>query len=227
MNIAAILQSEDEMNDQLIWIDHREEEESIVSWVAESIGEPGALSPLWKDDQLWAVYKGEEFHLPLTISMHDRYVAIDSLACILKQDYGFWLETESLGGDTHGLLVLKHEDFKQLSEGTRVDFLAKFTPLELGHDYFSGLTIPYLGNPDNNPNLAQESAEQDQAMKAMVQSAMESPEMKKAMEDFRSDLANIQGKALKKAIFRYKLIRFVILFVVIFAALRLIRYLFS
>lgn len=133
-----------------IFIDHREEEESIVFAVAERISEE--LEPELDDEAMYIVYAGERHKIPLQFSPHDRYIAISSLAMLLRERYRFFLLEPSLSDDTHGLLIAPIADVDAWGE-----IPEHLTSLEIGYDYFHQIRIPYLGGEDSAPNFAVES----------------------------------------------------------------------
>jgi hypothetical protein len=137
--------------DAYIWIDHREAEDTIVEMVSERLDAEDALRTRFDGDDLYFVHRGQEHHIPLAQSMHDRYIAISSLAMILRERYNFLLLQETLDDDTHGLLVARKDEAARW--GGIPEHLCR---LELGRDYFDAenLAIPYLGNLNNNPHFA-------------------------------------------------------------------------
>ena len=224
MNIAKLLRSEEERKNVLLWIDHREFDDSIVSLVATAVGKDQSLLPEWRNDKLWISYEGEEFRVPLTESKHDRYVTIGSIAKILEDDYEFWVETESLGGDTHGLLVLSHGQLVQLSDEDKTRFNQLFTPLELGMDYFSGLKIPHIGNVNNNPNFEKDMRRHKQNNEAFVKSVMESPEFVRALDEFKSDIQSVLTANKTKQTFTRRFVRHFVFIFIAFIVIYIIRY---
>jgi hypothetical protein len=227
LNGAKHWSSEEALADQLVWVDHREEEESIVTAIASTIGMSEHLFAAWKDEDLWVSYKGKEFRLPLTISMHDRYVAISSLAVVLEKDYEFWIQEVSLDCDTHGLRVLERGRVERLAENEKREFLERFVPLELGQDYFSGLKIPYLGKPDNNPSFESESKKYEEETKLLIDSTLQSPEFLAALETTRAELRNVVASNGRSRSFARTAVRWALYFVVGFLLLRVVRYLSS
>ena len=92
-------------DDAYIFIDHRQEEGSIVAFVSERLA-PADVLAMRYDEALFVTFRGQEHRIPLTFSRHDRYVAVSSLAELLKDDYRFFVLVPSLDSDTHGLLVV-------------------------------------------------------------------------------------------------------------------------
>lgn len=197
VDLQALLQDPDAHEEGLIWVDHREEEEAIVAAVAEALQDGDDLDSEWRDDVLVVIYQQQEHEIPLTFSPHDRYVAISSLAEMLAANYEFWIQRDSLDGDTHGLLVASRAALAALVPAERKALEASFQPLELGHDYFHGLRVPYLGHLDHNPHLARESAKQAQASKALVDSVLNSGEMQGVLQTMKARLARLMGGGRK------------------------------
>ena len=193
VDLQALLHDPAAHDEGLIWVDHREAEDDIVAAVAEVLEAGDKLYAEWRDDVLVAVYQRQAHEIPLTLSPHDRYVAISSLAELLKAGYRFWIRRDSLDGDTHGLLVASRSALAALTSAEREALEAAFQPLELGHDYFHGLRVPYLGHLDNNPDLARESAEQTRASKALVDSVLDSGEMQGVLQTMKAKLARLMG----------------------------------
>ena len=146
-----------------IFIDHREEEESIVFSVSDRLAPADALDTRC-DETLFVTFRGQEHRIPLTISPHDRYVAVSSLAELLKDDYRFFVLVPSLNSDTHGLLVVP----KSVAEAWN-PLPEHLTPLELGFDYFGQIKVPYLYHEDGAPDFARESELQRDASGAFAQ----------------------------------------------------------
>ncbi len=146
------------LEQKVAWIDHRSCEEEVVESVAAQIEEN--LAPVWKDDELWVSLNEEEFRLPLTISRHDRYVAIGSLSELLKDKYTFWLVKAYLGSDTHGLFITTNELTEEL-ELDHDEWLDKnLELLRRGYDYFGDVEIPYIGNEEKSPDPSKPNREQ-------------------------------------------------------------------
>ena len=201
---------EDDYFEEFAIIDHRSCEDEVIDAIAEFVEEP--LEHIWKNDEeeLWVKYQDQEYKLPLTITRHDRYVAISSLAELLKDEYTFWIDKETSQDDTHSILVLNKTKSKELEEAYS-DFTAKnLEKLELGVDYFSGLKIPYLGNEDNNPNFREEAKELDAALveyKEEITKFFENDkDIQKAMKQMRRELGTDGLSKFKYFIRRYGLL---------------------
>jgi len=143
-------------DDRYIWVDHREEETSIVEYVSDRLPEADALSSEFTNNDLRVTWRGRDYSFPIAFSTHDRYVAISSLAELLKDRYQFFILDSSLHGDTHGFYVATSEQVQSWETAPQ-----HLVPLELGLDYFAGepLKVPYLNHLDNNPNFAADVAD--------------------------------------------------------------------
>lgn len=154
--------AEDE--DAYVFFDHREEEVSIIEYVSKRLAPDHALTLRGDDLELFVTYRGHEHKIPLTISPHDRYVAVSSLAELLKDDYRFFILVPSLDSDTHAVLIapaLQAAGWDPLPE--------HLEPLRLGFDYFSGIKIPYLNHEEAAADFAVESASARSTANAMSQ----------------------------------------------------------
>lgn len=151
--------SEDD-EDAYLFVDHREEEEAIVWAVAERTGE--ALRPEFDDEVMYIVHAGQRHRVPLQCSPHDRYIAISSLAMLLRERFRFFVLEPSLSSDTHGLLVAPLESVAAWN-GIPPHLL----PLEMGYDYFHEMRVPYLGGEDSAPDFAAESRQARDCADAM------------------------------------------------------------
>ncbi len=153
---------EEDFEELFAVIDHRSDEEEVVDAISDQLDE--SIDCFWEGEELRVKLNGEEFKLPLTLTKHDRYVAISSLAELLREKYTFWLATEHLEDDTHYLLVLSNQVSDEL-KNKYTDFLdTKLTQLRLGFDYFNDIKVPYLGHENNNPNFEKEANEQNEAL---------------------------------------------------------------
>jgi hypothetical protein len=143
-----------------VFVDHREMEESIVHYVAERLAPEHTLTAREDGEDLFVTYRSQEHRLPLTISRHDRYVAISSLAELLKDDYRFFVLALSLDSDTHGLLVAP-----VATVATWGPLPSHLQDLKPGFDYFSGINVPYLNH--EAPNFARDAEGVHAASEAM------------------------------------------------------------
>jgi len=138
-------------DDAYVFFDHRALESEIVLQVAERLAPGHQLWAREDGEDVYVTYRGQEHRLPLTISPHDRYVAVSSLAELLKDDYRFFVFLPSHDTDTHGLLVVPRsaaDAWTALPE--------HLAPLRLGWDYLHQLQIPYLNHEGSAPNFASE-----------------------------------------------------------------------
>jgi hypothetical protein len=207
--------NEEDFDDALLWVDHRSQEDEIIFEVADYLNEP--LFAEWHEDKLWLCYANAEadagvnstanvepdrkWQLPLTFTRHDRYVALSSLAEILKDKYSFWLVEGRLGDDTHGLLILSHAVASQL-QTEHADWLAEtLVPMQLGFDYFNEIKVPYLGHEDNNPDFLQQAESinnsQLQLDKELNSFLENDPEFQAGMTQLRQDIGTQRPSRLK------------------------------
>jgi hypothetical protein len=217
--------NEDDFDDALLWVDHRSQEDEIIFEVADYLNEP--LFAEWHEDKLWLCYASAEgiadvsteanlaanseadvsaepnrqWLVPLTFTRHDRYVALSSLAEVLKDKYSFWLVEGRLGDDTHGLLILSHAVASQL-QTEHADWLsATLVPMQLGFDYFNEIKVPYLGHEDNNPEFLQQAEainnsllQLDKELNSFLQN---DPEFQAGMKQLRQDIGTQRPSRLK------------------------------
>jgi hypothetical protein len=135
--------------DAYIWVDHRAEETEIIVEMSSRIHPADALIVGdCTEGGLPVTYRGMSLQIPLTGSPHDRYVAISSVAELLKERYRIFLLASSLSDDTHGMLVVSRFDAERWAP--RPEHLV---PLDLGYDYFHQIRVPYLGHPDAAPQF--------------------------------------------------------------------------
>ena len=157
------LDEEDFHEEEIIWIDHRSCEDEIIEYIAEKLDI--AISPVWKGEELWVEMSGKEWKVPLTFTRHDRYVALSSLAEILKDDFTFWLLKDSLEDDTHGLLLTSNQVSVELMAHHSSWLNSQLEKMSPGYDYFSGTDVPCLNKENNNPNFNDESQALDESLK--------------------------------------------------------------
>jgi hypothetical protein len=143
-----------EDDDAYVYFDHRALESEIVEAVSLRLAPEHALIPreVHGGEELYVTYRGVEHKLPLTVTPHDRYVAISSIAELLKDHYRFFALLPSHDTDTHAVLVVPvavAQGWSSLPE--------HLEPLRLGFDYFHGLDVPYLNHETSAPNFARES----------------------------------------------------------------------
>lgn len=138
--------ADDAGEEALLWVDHREEEDWLVEALSARLAPEDEMTTEWRDDDMMLLHAGTWHRLPLTMSPVDRYVAIGSVLALVKDRYAFFVENDSLEGDTHGLLVASHAELAASSEATRRALAARFTRLAPGFDHFGGGTVPYIGS---------------------------------------------------------------------------------
>lgn len=127
-----------------IVVDWKDEEEDIVKSFAKRLPKE-KLAPLRRGGLLWVRHNGRQHQIPLTDSDRDRYVAISSLANILRAKYEVRILKATLDGDTHALLVLPRATWRKL-ERKSPKWVRQFRPLTLGKDYFGSGKVPYAGS---------------------------------------------------------------------------------
>ena len=150
----------DNIASQFAWIDWRSGEEEIVEAVCDLLQNGEELTANWNDDRLVVNYNGAPVEVPLTMTRHDRYVTISSLAHLLRAEYDFWLLKYHLEDDTHAILITTKTETQQL-EAHRELVSELLEQLRFGYDYFNKIEVPYLDHHDNNPNFKAQSEEID------------------------------------------------------------------
>lgn len=222
---------EDAFDDALLWVDHRSQEDEIIFEVADYLNEPlfaewrdDKLWLCYANSESGAnadsganlgsgasaeanaeAHTGSEadkyWLLPLTFTRHDRYVALSSLAEVLKDKYSFWLVEGRLGDDTHGLLILSHEVALQLQTEHAEWLAATLVPMQLGFDYFNEIKVPYLGHEDNNPEFVQQAEAINNSLLQLdkeLNSFLENdPQFQAGMKQLRQDLGTEKPSKLK------------------------------
>lgn len=222
---------EDAFDDALLWVDHRSQEDEIIFEVADYLNEPlfaewrdDKLWLCYANSESGAnadsganlgsgasaeanaeAHTGSEadkyWLLPLTFTRHDRYVALSSLAEVLKDKYSFWLVEGRLGDDTHGLLILSHEVALQLQAEHAEWLAATLVPMQLGFDYFNEIKVPYLGHEDNNPEFVQQAEAINNSLLQLdkeLNSFLENdPQFQAGMKQLRQDLGTERPSKLK------------------------------
>ncbi|MBK8070687.1 MAG: hypothetical protein IPK34_01120 [Ramlibacter sp.] len=211
----AVPPAEDD-EDAYVFVDHREEETSIVEYVSAQLAPEDALEVDEDDGQITVRHRGQAHAIPLQFSPHDRYVMISSLAELLAGRYRFFVLKPSLDGDTHGLLVVPEADAQGWP--TVPDHLL---PLDKGYDYFGGIRVPYLNHEDAAPGFEEDRERVAAAKDAMgglvqalfsgkldasaaallAQAAMKDPEARKAAEgkteaELAAEIQQAFGEAL-------------------------------
>lgn len=170
------------VDDAFIAIDWREEEFSIVEAVAEKIQATDKLSAEFTEEKIWITLNGEKILLPLTLTPHDRYVAISSLAYLLRDRYVFWQLVYRLEDDTHELLLTTLDQAAYLEEHHSDIVPSTLARLRLGHDYFHGIDVPYIENEDHNPSFDRDSQQVAENRRVLEE------ETRKLMEEIRNEV---------------------------------------
>lgn len=105
--------------DEVFWVDWREYDEDIISYVNQKIDEPVEVEFIDNSkeygDDIVLVRKGERMQMPYGEVM-ERDITIRSLNRFLKGDYAIRWFMESLGNDTLGFVVLNEQEWKDLEE---------------------------------------------------------------------------------------------------------------
>src|SRR5262245_59107830 len=112
----VLIEGSDQKLQDYIWdtgksiiVDHREEEATIVEYMARIIPEAGLTCEFAEDDDLVVTYKGQPTKVGLTFSPKDRYITIRKLNSILAGDYEIRVFRATLDSDTHSLYVKSSE----------------------------------------------------------------------------------------------------------------------
>ncbi|PMN70505.1 hypothetical protein [Enterovibrio norvegicus] len=141
--------SEEIIDEELIIVDWREYDDAIVEMIAEKVGSTDQMSAELLDEELWVCFNDERYKLPLTMSGHDRYVTISSLAWLLREKYDFWLMATNIEDDTHQILITSKVESEKLSKEYKEFVKNQLVQLQIGFDYFNCVDIPYLENENN------------------------------------------------------------------------------
>lgn len=158
------IDDEEDLSDAFIWIDWKSMESEVVEAFAERLDAGDELTFREEDWRTIPIYNGVEFPVPLTQSGSDRYVMIFSLMEILKDRYTV-LRDANYDGDTHGFLLISHDEAADLSRRFPKWKRKHLDTMTMGVDGFSGLDVPWLGHEDQAPKFAIEH----QAMEAQAQ----------------------------------------------------------
>ena len=141
------------LNEAVTLFDWQDKEEAIIRDVAYRLDEDGKrkLSGAWRGGSFFIMLDGETHRPPLTMSRHDSYVMLSSLAVLLGDEFEFLLLRRSIEEERHMLLVLTKAQARLLRARLDADFTPLLTRMKLGFDYFFSIDIPYLRHEDNNP----------------------------------------------------------------------------
>jgi len=148
--------SRDEIEDNFQWIAWLQQEESIIKRLDWKLNTNDKLSAERKGDQVWANLNGKEHRLPLSTAPHNSYIVISSAAYLLRESYDFWIVKYLMDEDMHAILISTKEETQALNSNHSESMSKHFTPLKLGHDYFSGIDVPYIDHADHNPQFAEQ-----------------------------------------------------------------------
>ena len=111
------------------------------------------LTAEWLEDRFRVCWNGKEHVLPLRSDAHNSYIVISSAAYLLRESHDFWRVNYLMDHDVHALLVTTKLETEELTSKYSGPVSRYFTRFEPGHDYFSGIDVPYLDHEDNNPHF--------------------------------------------------------------------------
>lgn len=153
---------DEELSEAFEWIDWRSFESEVVEAFNAQL--PPADHFEMEDEESCKLlrHRGKEYQIPLTETGSDRYVMICSLAEILAGRYQVVQHNETLGDDTHGIMVLGHDDHAFLKQNHKKWFERYMVDLLKGLDGFSGLDIPYYGNEEVMDSFRSKREKMDQ-----------------------------------------------------------------
>jgi len=171
-------------HDAYVHVSNSTPDDFIVEGISSRLAASDALTPTNKDDQLFVEFRGQQHRIPLTDSLHDRYVTVSSLVELLKGHYRFFLNEASTLSSTHELLVATVAEAQ--SWGSLPQHLTELQP---GVDYFVGIRVPYLNHEDAAPEF-----ERDRRRFLKARAAMEKFILT-AMRDKKVDPAVCSGLA--------------------------------
>jgi hypothetical protein len=163
-------------------VDHRSGDDEIVQSIAEFINpDNGILNWQKETDAYFLVWHGVKHCVPLTLTRHDRYVTISSIAHVISDMYDLWLLKARLNDDTHSVLLLPIADSAKLEATAPQWTKDTLEKLDIGYDYFNKIRIPYTDNENHNPNFREDAANVEAEMREMIE----------AMRDFFQSQAKI------------------------------------
>ncbi len=146
----------DGFDNQFGWVDWRQDDAAIIDIFKSQVTDKFPIDSEQKDGGLMVRYYGQPYSIPLTHTVCDRYITINSLAEIISDTHSVWLHKNAMENDTHGILVLPNNHSEELKRNHAPWIESHLQALRKGVDEFSGLTIPYVGHEDNAPCLAGE-----------------------------------------------------------------------
>ncbi|UTC64611.1 hypothetical protein E4O00_12800 [Treponema sp. OMZ 788] len=128
-DIASFMKS-----DAIVWVDHREYDEDIVTYFNEKMG--NQIEMELKDngksygEDIYLKYKDKSLMIPYKDNM-DRDTTIIWTNEIVKEDYSIRLFAEEMGDDAFGFSVLSHDEWELLEKSfgnTFHKFFYEITP---------------------------------------------------------------------------------------------------
>jgi len=143
--------SQDEIGDEFLWFGWLQQEEGLVTALGWKLKSHDNLIAEWRGDQFWISLNDEQHLFPLSCDEHNTYITISSIAHLLRKRYDFWLVKYLLSADMHALLITTKSETEELVSNHSRAMSRWFIPLQLGHDYFSGIDVPYLHHENHNP----------------------------------------------------------------------------
>lgn len=145
----------------VVWIDWREEDESIVKYFNDKIGNKISLQleNNGKDygDDIVLTYKENTTKIPYQDEM-DRDTTIKWLNEIIKDDFSIRLFTSTIGSDTLGFVLLKNDEWSALEKEVGQNKLEHyFAPINLDSEIFNldfNVVMDYLEITSMNEDVA-------------------------------------------------------------------------
>ena len=148
--------NDEEFADQFGWVDWRQDDASVIDVFRSQFGDNGSIEYVEERGEITVQYRGRSYLIPLTHTGCDRYVVLDSLAELVSETHDVWLHKDSMGDDTHGVLVLSRRFSRELTEKHPSWVKARMQPLVKGVDEFTGLEIPYIGDEQRGAEFEKE-----------------------------------------------------------------------
>lgn len=146
----------DEVDEEFLWVAWHQQQDWIVKNLAEKLLISDKLIAECLEDKLRVRLNGEEHVLPLSSDTHNSYIVISSAAYLLRESHDFWLVKYLMDDDVHAILITTKMETSELRSNHSKQVSRFFSPLKPGHDYFSGIDIPYLDHEDHNPLFEQQ-----------------------------------------------------------------------
>ncbi len=141
----------DEIDDNFLWLAWHNSEEHLAETLNYNLQPSDVVNTTLIGDQLSIEMNDEKFYPPLSTAEHNSYIIFSSIAHLLRDRYDFWLAKGLMQVDVHAILITTKAESEELM--SKYAALAKqyFMPFEIGHDYFTGINIPYSGCEGHNP----------------------------------------------------------------------------